>query len=70
MAAISDIRIDAGFRPRLVETVKSIVARIEQHSRYRQTVRELRVLSARELDDLGLNYGDIRRVAYEAAYGV
>jgi uncharacterized protein YjiS (DUF1127 family) len=70
MATISDIRIEAGFRPRLVETVKSLFARAAQHSRYRKTVRELQVLSTRELDDLGLNHGDIRRVAFEAAYSV
>ncbi|TMV89735.1 DUF1127 domain-containing protein [Thioclava sp. BHET1] len=36
---------------------------------YRQTLGELRSLSARELDDLGLHASMITRVAYEAAYG-
>ncbi|WP_038127255.1 DUF1127 domain-containing protein [Thioclava indica] len=36
---------------------------------YRQTLNELRSLSRRELDDLGLHASMITRVAYEAAYG-
>lgn len=36
---------------------------------YRQTVRELNDLSARELADLGMSRSMIRSVAYEAAWG-
>lgn len=36
---------------------------------YNQTVRELVVLSDRELADLGISRADIRTVALEAAYG-
>lgn len=36
---------------------------------YRQTVRELNVLNARELADLGISRSMIRSVAYEAAWG-
>lgn len=35
---------------------------------YRETLRELSALSARDLNDLGLNRSEIRRVAYQAAY--
>lgn len=34
--------------------------------RFNQTVRELNRLNARELDDLGINRGDIERVARAA----
>ena len=36
---------------------------------YRQTVRELGGLSARELDDLGIQRSMITRIATEAAWG-
>lgn len=36
---------------------------------YRQTVRELNVLSDRDLADLGIARPMIKSVAYEAAYG-
>ena len=36
---------------------------------YRRTLAELQELSVRELDDLGLNRGNIQAAAYEAAYG-
>ena len=36
---------------------------------YRQTVRELNDLTARELADLGMSRSMIRSVAYEAAWG-
>ncbi|WP_394328596.1 DUF1127 domain-containing protein [Rhodobacter xanthinilyticus] len=36
---------------------------------YRQTLRELKALSARELADLGIHRSMITRVAQEAAYG-
>lgn len=36
---------------------------------YRRTMEELSCLSKRELDDLGLNHGDIPRISMEAAYG-
>ncbi|MFP7673627.1 DUF1127 domain-containing protein [Marivita sp. S0852] len=35
---------------------------------YRETLSELRALSSRELDDLGLNRSMLKRVAYQAAY--
>ena len=36
---------------------------------YRETVRELSALSARELADLGMNRSMITRAALDAAYG-
>ncbi|MCT2540180.1 DUF1127 domain-containing protein [Sedimentimonas flavescens] len=36
---------------------------------YRQTLRELKGLSSRELDDLGIHRSMITRIAMEAAYG-
>ncbi|PCD77556.1 DUF1127 domain-containing protein [Pseudothioclava arenosa] len=36
---------------------------------YRQTLRELKSLSNRELEDMGLHRSMITRVAQEAAYG-
>jgi len=36
---------------------------------YRTTLMELNALSNRELADLGMNRSELRRVAYEAAYG-
>lgn len=35
---------------------------------YRQTMRELNDLSARELADLGIHRSMIRRISYESAY--
>lgn len=39
-----------------------------QRAAYRQTVNELSRLSEQELEDLGLNYADIRDAAYHAVY--
>lgn len=36
---------------------------------YRRTYNELSDLSVRELDDLGINRSEIRRIALESAYG-
>jgi uncharacterized protein YjiS (DUF1127 family) len=45
----------------------SIVNRFRRWRRYRETVRELQGLSARELNDLGIHRGDIGRLAREAS---
>ncbi len=39
-----------------------------QYRVYRTTLNELRDLSARELNDMGIGAGDIQRIAREAAY--
>jgi len=36
---------------------------------YHTTMRELDMLSKRELNDLGISRSDIQSIAYEAAYG-
>lgn len=50
----------------LLAQVKVMIAR---RAVYNQTVRELNVLTDRELADLGLSRYDIETVAREAAYG-
>ena len=45
----------------------SLLGRYRRWRRYRDTVRELRGLTARELDDLGIRRGDIGRLARDAA---
>ncbi len=50
----------------LLAQVKTMIAR---RAVYNQTVRELYVLTNRELADLGLSRYDIETVAREAAYG-
>ena len=43
-------------------------ARQAQKRVYRTTLNELRNLTTRDLLDMGINAGDIERIAYEAAY--
>ena len=45
-----------------------IADRYKRYRVYRTTLRELRALSPRELDDLNLNAARIRACAYKAAY--
>jgi uncharacterized protein YjiS (DUF1127 family) len=42
-------------------------SRYRRWRRYRETLRELQGLSGRELSDLGINRGDIGRLAREAS---
>ncbi|MEN9409668.1 MAG: hypothetical protein RL216_1642 [Pseudomonadota bacterium] len=44
-------------------------ASLARRAVYNQTVRELMILTDRELADLGISRHDIPAVAYEAAYG-
>lgn len=41
----------------------TLIAKLQNWLRYRDTVRELSRLSDRELDDLGISRGDIESVA-------
>lgn len=50
----------------LLAQIKVMIAR---RAVYNQTVRELNILTDRELADLGLSRFDIPSVAHEAAYG-
>jgi uncharacterized protein YjiS (DUF1127 family) len=51
----------------MARTTHSLFGRIRRWRRYRETVRELEGLSSRELSDLGINRGDIGRLAREAS---
>ncbi|NNE81302.1 MAG: DUF1127 domain-containing protein [Silicimonas sp.] len=53
---------------RLAEVLHKFGLRYKQYRLYRTTLDELRALSDRDLNDLGLTRGMIRGVAYEAAY--
>jgi uncharacterized protein YjiS (DUF1127 family) len=45
----------------------NLYSRYRRWRRYRETVRELQALSPRELNDLGIQRGDISRLAREAS---
>ncbi|WP_339107800.1 DUF1127 domain-containing protein [Thioclava sp. GXIMD4216] len=65
MAVATEIRQDRrGFG--LIEALKDAIAR---RKLYNETLAELRSLSTRELDDLGMSRAMLTRVAAEAAYG-
>lgn len=57
----------------LRERLSAFFADVQESRRkarvYRATLRELQQLSDRELTDLGLARGNLRMVAFEAAYG-
>ena len=59
----------AGLMDRLANLVKSTKEALHRRRVYNQTVSELRALSTRELNDLGLSRSMISRIALEAAYG-
>ncbi|WP_022704086.1 DUF1127 domain-containing protein [Pseudorhodobacter ferrugineus] len=58
-----------GLMDRIATTVKSVKESLHRRRVYNQTVSELRGLSTRELNDLGINRSMITRIALEAAYG-
>ena len=47
--------------------VNQLYNRFRRWRRYRETVRELSSLSTHELNDLGINRGEISRLAKEAS---
>lgn len=59
----------AGLMDRLANLVKSTKEALQRRRVYNQTVSELRALSTRELNDLGISRSMITRIALEAAYG-
>lgn len=73
MAAIEHIHgsasKDAGFRTWLGDMIAGIQESRARNAVYRQTVRELNALNARDLADLGIHRSMITRIAREAAYG-
>lgn len=69
MAHVSDIFIGgSSVGSRIAQVRSTLATRIAQYRTYRTTLAELRNLSVRELDDLGLNQETLRATAYEAAY--
>ena len=56
-----------GIAARFEGLLVDIKARIARRKVFNQTFRELSALSNRDLADLGLSRGEIRRVAYQAA---
>ena len=57
------------FGERLATLLDSAKTAWTRRAIYRQTVRELRALSDKELADLGIHRSIITRMALEAAYG-
>ncbi len=47
--------------------VSYILAKVQAYFRYRETVRELSLLSNRELDDLGISRFQIESIARQTA---
>ena len=58
-----------GLMDRLASVVKSTKEKLHRRRVYSQTLAELRALSTRELNDLGISRSMITRIALEAAYG-
>ncbi len=54
---------------RLATLIADLQDRLAKRRVFRTTLRELQGLSARELDDLGLNRTMLRRIAWQAANG-
>jgi len=53
---------------RIAAYAEEFKTRRAQYRMYRQTVKELSALTARELDDLGVHRSMIQSIAHEAAY--
>ncbi|PKP70784.1 MAG: hypothetical protein CVT82_04715 [Alphaproteobacteria bacterium HGW-Alphaproteobacteria-4] len=69
MAFTSILSGDLGIAGRISAIFSNLNEARQRRKVYRQTLRELNVLSTRELDDLGIHRSMITRVAIEAAYG-
>lgn len=69
MAYFSDIRTGGStFSNRIAQMQADLSERFAKYSTYRKTLAELRQLSDRELNDLGLNAYTLKQVAYDSAY--
>jgi len=66
MALVTDIRTAEFGIAHIVASIRESLARRKV---FRQTLRELKTLSNRELTDLGIHRSMITRIAQEAAYG-
>lgn len=70
MAFVNTTRIaQDSFGDRAERFLASIRKSLAQRAIFRQTVRELNALSAKELEDLGMHRSMINDLAREAAYG-
>ncbi len=67
--AISTLNLRLGLAERLAAYLAAFSEDRQRRKVYRQTLRELGVLSNRDLADLGIHRSMITRVALEAAYG-
>lgn len=54
---------------RVARYAAELAVRYGQYRTFRQTLEELSSLSDRDLTDLGLSRGNLRAIAYQAAYG-
>ena len=71
MTYFNDTAVSAGAQPsRIAALMTAVSLKMRQRKVYRQTFNELSTLSNRELHDIALSRGDIRRVAREAAQQV
>lgn len=72
MAYYTDTHARGDLTERALATVaqflENAATRHAQRRVYRETISELSALSGRDLADLGIHFGEIKRIAYEAAY--
>lgn len=70
MAYVSGIRrIEISLADRAAAFLSGLRDNRRRYRVYRQTVNELKALSERELNDLGIHQSSITAIAMEAAYG-
>jgi len=70
MAHVSEFRgLGTSLPARLTTLRADLSNQLAQYRTYRRTLRELNLLSVRELNDIGLNRHALRQIAYETAYG-
>jgi uncharacterized protein YjiS (DUF1127 family) len=68
IAAVAQTRTPV-LRHRLAAWRDAIRDELRRRDEMRRTISELRALTTRELDDLGIARCDIRRLARESVYG-
>lgn len=70
MSYVNSTRVaNNGLGDRFAAIVKSLKVGLQRRRVYNQTLRELNILTERELTDLGIHRSAITRIAMEAAYG-
>lgn len=69
MTTLVHSRSQSSILDRIGHLIEDLRSRRAQYRVYATTLNELQRLSARELDDLGLNPSMLKQVAHEAAYG-